>query len=92
VFELNNRVPHKVANTGPTDRVHLVVDVTEEPHPRVTLSPGTVCDYDLDKGLLCRGPGGQVVPVPVAAGGAAGAGAVQQGQALVQQAVADAQQ
>jgi hypothetical protein len=48
-------VPHKVSNEGETDRVHLVVDVTEETHPRIDLAPGAVCDYDLDMGLLCMG-------------------------------------
>ena len=51
-------MPHKVSNEGDTERVHLVVDVTEETHPRIELARGAVCDYDLDLGLLCMGGAG----------------------------------
>eukprot|EP00775_Hariotina_reticulata_P005663 gene5663-5900_t len=56
VFELNNRAAHKVSNYSPVPRVHVVVDLCEEPHPRVEVPPGTVCDYDMEKGLLCKHP------------------------------------
>ena len=39
-------------------RVHLVFDLCEEPHPRVNVPPGTVCDYDMEQGLLCQYPDG----------------------------------
>jgi hypothetical protein len=55
VFELNNKVPHKVSNGGATDRVHLVVDIAESPRNRVALSPGDTCDYDPNKGMACGG-------------------------------------
>jgi len=45
VFELNNRVPHKVANPGPGIRVHLVIDVFEEPKTRTRLPAGATCEY-----------------------------------------------
>eukprot|EP00775_Hariotina_reticulata_P013388 gene13388-13515_t len=53
VFELNNRVPHKVANPGPGVRVHLVIDVFEEPKTRTQLPPGSVCEYG-SSALLMR--------------------------------------
>jgi hypothetical protein len=56
VFELNNRAAHKVSNNSPVPRVHVVMDLCEEPHQRVEVPPGTVCDYDMDKGLLCAHP------------------------------------
>lgn len=34
--------------------VHVVLDLCEEPHPRITVPPGTICDYDMEKGLLCK--------------------------------------
>jgi hypothetical protein len=45
VFELNNRVPHRVSNRGASERVHLVIDVSEAPRPRVKLVPGAACRY-----------------------------------------------
>lgn len=54
VFELNNRAAHKVSNLSPVERVHVVLDLCEEPHPRVDVSVGTVCDYDMEKGLICK--------------------------------------
>jgi hypothetical protein len=53
VFELNNRVPHKVSNPGPGVRVHLVIDVFEEPKTPTRLPPGSVCEYG-SSGLLIR--------------------------------------
>jgi hypothetical protein len=68
VFELNNRCAHNVANRGGEERVHLVVDVDELPHPRVALAPGAQCHYDGRLRLLCPLPG------EAGAGGAAAAG------------------
>ena len=45
VFELNNRVLHRVTNTGPLDRVQLVVDVAEEPRTPTEIKPGSQCEY-----------------------------------------------
>ncbi|WIA37365.1 hypothetical protein OEZ86_014293 [Tetradesmus obliquus] len=45
VFELNNRVQHKVANPGPGPRVHLVVDVFEDYRPRTMVPAGSSCEY-----------------------------------------------
>lgn len=47
VFELNNRVPHKVSNPAEsnTTRIHLVIDVLEQPRVRTPLPPGTACEY-----------------------------------------------
>lgn len=53
-----NRAAHKVSNLSPISRVHLVFDLCEEPHPRVDVPPGTVCDYDMEQGLLCQYPEG----------------------------------
>ena len=66
VFELNNRVPHRVANRGDTERVHLVIDVSEEPRERVALAPGSVCSYS-PAGMECVGT--QAPAGPAAAGG-----------------------
>lgn len=52
MFELNNRVPHRVANRGPGPRVHLVMDVYEEPKTRTRLPPGTTCAYGSPAALL----------------------------------------
>lgn len=52
------RAAHKVSNLSPISRVHLVFDLCEEPHPRVDVPPGTVCDYDMEQGLLCQYPEG----------------------------------
>jgi hypothetical protein len=47
VFELNNRVPHKVHNPAAsgTTRVHLVIDVFETPRLQTPLPAGTECEY-----------------------------------------------
>jgi hypothetical protein len=47
VFELNNRVPHKVHNPAAsgTIRVHLVIDVFETPRLQTSLPAGTACEY-----------------------------------------------
>ncbi|KXZ44217.1 hypothetical protein GPECTOR_71g578 [Gonium pectorale] len=45
VFELNNRVLHKVLNRSQVKRVQLVVDVAETPRTPRRLKPGTVCNY-----------------------------------------------
>eukprot|EP00878_Enallax_costatus_P018172 GHUV01019120.1.p1 GENE.GHUV01019120.1~~GHUV01019120.1.p1 ORF type:complete len:249 (+),score=63.00 GHUV01019120.1:991-1737(+) len=58
VFELNNRAAHKVSNLSPIERVHVVFDLCEEPHPRVDVPRGTVCDYDMEQGLICKYPDG----------------------------------
>ncbi|KAI8468367.1 MAG: hypothetical protein J3K34DRAFT_459917 [Monoraphidium minutum] len=68
-FELNNKVPHRVSNLGPSDRVHLVVDVAEVPRQRAPLAAGTVCDYDVNRGLFC---GADAIAAAAAAGASAG--------------------
>lgn len=45
VFELNNRLKHHVKNDGHEDRIHMVVDVAEEPRPRQQLEVGQLCTY-----------------------------------------------
>jgi hypothetical protein len=47
VFELNNRVPHKVNNPKDSDttRIHLVIDVFESSRVRTPLVAGSVCEY-----------------------------------------------
>lgn len=45
VFELNNRVLHRVFNRSPVKRVQLVVDVAETPRSPRTLKAGTTCNY-----------------------------------------------
>jgi hypothetical protein len=45
VFELNNRLQHFVDNEGASPRIHLVVDVLEEPRRRKVLRKGQVCTY-----------------------------------------------
>lgn len=32
----------------------LVLNLSEEPHPRITVPPGTICDYGMEKDLLCK--------------------------------------
>lgn len=46
VFELNNRLKHYVKNESDEDRIHLVVDVAEEPRERTLLRVGQVCRYE----------------------------------------------
>ena len=55
VFELNNRLDHFVDNDGEESRIHMVLDVSEEPKTRMTLKKGQVCHYD----------GGRIVCPPV---------------------------
>lgn len=47
VFELNNRVPHKVTNPAAshTTRIHLVIDMFESSRARTPLPPGSSCEY-----------------------------------------------
>ena len=45
VFELNNRLQHFVDNDGTSPRIHLVVDILEEPRKRKVLRKGQVCTY-----------------------------------------------
>jgi hypothetical protein len=45
VFELNNRLKHHVQNSSDQDRIHLVVDVAEEPRQRTKLKVGQRCEY-----------------------------------------------
>lgn len=47
VFELNNRVPHKVSNPAAshTTRIHLVIDVFESPRARTPVPAGSSCEY-----------------------------------------------
>lgn len=49
-LQINNLVIHEVLNTASEDRVHMVVDVLEEPAPeRVVLQPGQRCHYVSNK-------------------------------------------
>lgn len=49
VFEINNALPHMVFNDGPTERIHLLFDFTEEAIPSYTkLRPGQECLYKQD--------------------------------------------
>lgn len=41
----------------------MVFDLCEEPHPRINVPPGTVCDYDMEKGLICKYPEGSAPAV-----------------------------
>lgn len=49
VFELNNRLKHFVKNDGDERRIHMVVDVSEQPQHRTKLSPGQLCHYNHGK-------------------------------------------
>ncbi|GAX82340.1 hypothetical protein CEUSTIGMA_g9769.t1 [Chlamydomonas eustigma] len=53
VFELNNRVLHRVTNASPLDRVQLVVDVAEEPRSPKDVSPGAECQY-IQARVVCQ--------------------------------------
>ena len=45
-FELNNLLVHTVRNEGPEERLHLILDVAEEPvKKRIKLKPGQRCLY-----------------------------------------------
>ena len=52
VFEVNNRVLHRVENKGTEGRVTLVVDVAEEGRDPKGLLPGTVCNY-IASNMVC---------------------------------------
>ena len=52
VFELNNRVLHRVANDSPLDRVQLVVDVAEAPRMPTDVKPGSQCQY-VNANVVC---------------------------------------
>jgi len=55
VFEVNNAIPHTVKNFG-SDRVHLIVDWAEEELDLLKeLSPGEMCDYNGNQGIVCHG-------------------------------------
>ena len=47
-FEINNKIPHCVYNTGDAPRLHLLVDeLTHDPPAKVhVLAKGTVCNYN----------------------------------------------
>ena len=52
-FELNNMLVHAVRNEGPEERLHLILDVAEEPvKGRLTLKPGQKCLYAKDH-IVC---------------------------------------
>lgn len=55
VFELNNKIPHKVVNHSPYPRIHLVVDVVTEPKRTYDLKQGTNCNYE--RGVIVCPPG-----------------------------------
>lgn len=52
VFEVNNRVLHRVENRGQEGRVTLVVDVAEDTRHPKGLLPGTVCNY-IQSNMVC---------------------------------------
>jgi len=85
VFELNNRCGHSVANRGDEERIHLVFDVDELPHPRVALAPGSQCRYDGRLKLLCPSPADVVgehgMGAGMAAAGEVAAGAARRARA-----------
>lgn len=45
VFEVNNRVLHRVYNRSPIGRVQLVIDIAEAPRVPKKLKAGTRCNY-----------------------------------------------
>jgi hypothetical protein len=51
--QIDNHLIHQLTNEGDSDRIHLVVDVAEEPaSARVILQPGVVCHYlDANRGI-----------------------------------------
>ena len=53
VFEVNNRVLHRVENKGKEGRVTLVVDVAEQERNAKVLLPGTVCNY-IASNMVCE--------------------------------------
>jgi hypothetical protein len=52
VFELNNRLGHRVRNDGDEPRVHLIADVAETPRRQHTLEVGQVCSYHKGR-IMC---------------------------------------
>jgi hypothetical protein len=64
VFELNNILPHRVSNEGASERIHLVIDVAEEPRAQTVLPAGSTCHYTGSaSGLTCVAPdGSELVP------------------------------
>lgn len=55
MFELNNRVIHRVLNTHPSKaRIQLVVDVAESPRSPIDLPPGADCQY-VHATIKCKG-------------------------------------
>ncbi|CAD7696637.1 unnamed protein product [Ostreobium quekettii] len=44
-FEVNNRLPHRVVNSGQTDRIHLIMDAVEGIRRHTLFRPGQVCQY-----------------------------------------------
>ena len=53
VFEINNAVPHMVVNSEDEERVHLLMDVSEEPLQCRVLAPGQSCLYQNGDGVVC---------------------------------------
>lgn len=51
VFEINNAIKHRVSNEGPHERIHLLIDIAEEPLVYHQLHPGEVCLYQEIKAL-----------------------------------------
>ena len=45
VFEINNCMNHRVANSGPGDRIHVVIDAVEGIRGHTVLDVGAVCEY-----------------------------------------------
>lgn len=52
-FEINNAVPHQVANSATEERVHLLLDWAEAPMACARLRPGQRCEYANQKGIIC---------------------------------------
>jgi hypothetical protein len=52
VFEVNNRVLHRVENKGTSGRVTLVVDVAEDTRYPKGLMPGAACNY-VQSNMVC---------------------------------------
>lgn len=45
IFEINNAIPHRVVNNSPRERVHLLLDWSEEERQHRQLEAGSVCTY-----------------------------------------------
>lgn len=52
-FEINNAVPHLVANSATRERVHLLLDWAEKPLTCGRLKPGQRCVYANAEGIKC---------------------------------------